>query len=199
DAKLINLYHSTKHPAQAKPDQVMLTWSDDPQTTQTIQWRTGPSVTNGQVQWVKKSAYNRFQPAQPKQTNAKTFRMKNANLLNDPVIHRYTATITGLEADTSYLYSVGDGSDDGWSEMSEFTTAPGRTEPFSFVYMGDAQNGLERWGSLVQRAFRRRPDAAFYIMAGDLVDRGNERDDWDSLFHNARGIFDRRPVVPAIG
>ena len=199
DAKLINLYHSTKHPAQAKPDQVMLTWSGDPQTTQTIQWRTGPSVTKGQVQWVKKSAYNRFQPAQPKQTDAKTFRMKNANLLNDPVIHRYTATITGLEADTTYLYSVGDGSDDGWSEMSEFTTAPGRTEPFSFVYMGDAQNGLERWGSLVQHAFRRRPDAAFYIMAGDLVDRGNERDDWDSLFHNARGIFDRRPVVPAIG
>ena len=199
DAKLINLYHSTKHPAHAKPDQVMLTWSGDPQTTQTIQWRTGPSVTKGQVQWVKKSAYNRFQPAQPKQTNATTFRMENANLLNDPVINRHTATITGLEPDTSYLYSVGDGSDDGWSEMSEFTTAPGRTEPFSFVYMGDAQNGLERWGSLVQRAFRRRPDAAFYIMAGDLVDRGNERDDWDSLFHNARGIFDRRPVVPAIG
>jgi hypothetical protein len=36
-------------------------------------------------------------------------------------------------------------------------------------------------------------------MAGDLVNRGNERDDWDSLFHNARGIYDRRPVVPAIG
>ena len=127
DAKLINLYHSTKHPAQAKPDQVMLTWSGDPQTTQTIQWRTGPSVTKGQVQWVKKSAYNRFQPAQPKQTNATTFKMENANLLNDPVINRHTAKITGLEPDTSYLYSVGDGSDDGWSEMSEFTTAPGRT------------------------------------------------------------------------
>ena len=199
DAKLINLFHNTNHPARPKPDQIILTWSGDPQTTQTIQWRTGTGVAKGQVQWVKKSAYNRFQPARPKRAKATTFRMEDANLLNDPVIHRHTATLTGLEPDTTYLYSVGDGSGDGWSEMAEFTTAPGRTEPFSFVYMGDAQNGLERWGSLVHNAFRQRPDAAFYIMAGDLVNRGNERDDWDSFFHSARGIYDRRPVVPAIG
>ena len=199
DAKIINLFHKTKHPAQAKPDQIALTWSGDPQTTQTIQWRTGPNVTNGEVQWVKKADYNRFQPAQPKWTKATTFKMEDANLVNDPVAHRHTATLTELEPHTDYLYSVGDGSDDGWSELAEFTTAPDRTEPFSFIYMGDAQNGLDRWGSLIQRANRQRPDAAFYIMAGDLVDRGNERDDWDSFFHNARGIYDRRPIVPAIG
>ncbi len=199
DAKLINLFHNTNHPALPKPDQVILTWSDDPQTTQSIQWRTGPSVAKGEVQWMKKSAYNRFQPARPNRAVATTFRMEDANLVNDLVTHRHTASLTGLEPDTTYLYSVGDGSDDGWSEMAEFTTAPGQTEPFSFVYMGDAQNGLERWGSLVQNAFRQRPDAAFYIMAGDLVDRGNERGDWDSLFHSSRGIYNRRPVVPAIG
>ena len=199
DAKLINLFHNTNHPALAKPDQVMLTWSGDPKTTQSIQWRTGPSITKGEVQWVKKSDYNRFQPAQPKQTKATTFKMENANLLNDPIVHRHTVTITGLDPGTAYIYSVGDGSDDGWSELAEFTTAPGRTEPFSFMYMGDAQNGLERWGSLVQSAYRQRPDVAFCIMAGDLVDRGNERDDWDSFFHSSRGVYDHRPVVPAIG
>ncbi|MDP6795328.1 MAG: metallophosphoesterase family protein [Verrucomicrobiota bacterium] len=199
DAKLINLFHNTQHPALTKPDQVVLTWSGDPQTTQSIQWRTGPSVAKGEVQWVKKANYNRFQPAQPKRTKATTFRMEDANLVNDPVAHRHTATLTGLEPGTAYLYSVGDGSDNGWSALAEFTTGPGRTEPFSFIYMGDAQNGLDRWGSLVQTAHRQRPDAAFYIMAGDLVDRGNERDDWDSFFHNARGIYDRRPIVPAIG
>jgi len=52
---------------------------------------------------------------------------------------------------------------------------------------------------LVRNAFLRRPDAAFYIMAGDLVNRGAERDDWDSLFHNAAGIYDRRQLVPVIG
>ena len=199
DAKLINLFRNTNHPALAKPDQVVLTWSGDPKTTQSIQWRTGPSVTKGEVQWVKKSDYNRFQPAQPKQTKATTFKMENANLLNDPAVHRHTVTLTGLDPGTAYIYSVGDGSDDGWSELAEFTTAPGRTEPFSFMYMGDAQNGLERWGSLVQSAYRQRPDVAFCIMAGDLVDRGNERDDWDSFFHSSRGVYDHCPVVPAIG
>ena len=199
DAKLINLFHKTHFPALSKPDQIALTWSGNPQTTQTIQWRTGPSVPKGEVQWVKKSDYNRFKPAQTKRTKATTFKMEDANLVNDPIVNRHTATLTDLKPGTAYLYSVGDGSDEGWSALAEFTTAPGRTEPFSFVYMGDAQNGLNRWGSLVQTAHRQRPDAAFYIMAGDLVDRGNERDDWDSLFHNARGIYDRRPIVPAIG
>jgi 3',5'-cyclic AMP phosphodiesterase CpdA len=65
--------------------------------------------------------------------------------------------------------------------------------------MGDAQNGLEQWGTLLHNAFGRRPDAAFYIMAGDLVNRGAEREDWDTLFHSAAGVYDRRSLVPAIG
>ena len=36
-------------------------------------------------------------------------------------------------------------------------------------------------------------------MAGDLVNRGAERDDWDRLFYNAEGIFDRRQLVPVLG
>jgi 3',5'-cyclic AMP phosphodiesterase CpdA len=36
-------------------------------------------------------------------------------------------------------------------------------------------------------------------MAGDLVNRGAERDDWDSLFYNAQGVWTHRPVMPTIG
>jgi hypothetical protein len=41
--------------------------------------------------------------------------------------------------------------------------------------MGDAQNGLDSWGKLAHQSHAAEPDAAFYIMAGDLVNRGNER------------------------
>ncbi|HMO66694.1 MAG TPA: metallophosphoesterase family protein, partial [Verrucomicrobiota bacterium] len=116
-----------------------------------------------------------------------------------PAVPRYTVELTGLEPGTTYLYSVGDGARDGWTEYAEFTTAPAGAVPFSFVYLGDAQNGLGRWGTLLRNCFRHRPDAAFYLMAGDLVDRGNQRDDWDSFFHNAAGVFDRRQLVPVIG
>src|SRR5690606_20805938 len=119
-------------------------------------------------------------------------------VVNDPLVHRYTATMTGLEPGTTYVYSVGDAGAI-WSEEFEFTTAPAGIKPFSFVYMGDAQSGLETWGDLVHNAFKARPDAAFYIMAGDLVNRGAERNDWDTLFENAQGVYDRRQLVPALG
>ena len=199
DARLVNVFRVTDYPATDRPDQIVLTWSDDPRTTQAIQWRTSTRVRNGFVLYQKKSEANRFKPKKPRRVSAGTTRLETPTLLNDPVIHRHTAVLRGLEAGTTYVYSVGDGTEAGWTELAEFTTAPGGVQPFSFVYMGDAQNGLDRWGTLVHNAFRARPDAAFYLMAGDLVNRGAERDDWDSLFHNAAGIYDRRTLVPVIG
>ncbi|MFO1496902.1 MAG: metallophosphoesterase [Verrucomicrobiota bacterium] len=52
---------------------------------------------------------------------------------------------------------------------------------------------------MLQQALQARPDAAFYIIAGDLVNRGRERDEWDSLFHYGSPVFSRRPLVPAVG
>jgi hypothetical protein len=199
DARLVNLFRWTEYVSGQKPDQVVLTWSEDPRTTQTIQWRTSTGASRGVVRYIKKEDYQRFDPGKPMRATAKTSRLETPTLLNDPVVLRHTAVLRNLSPGTSYLYSVGNGRSDGWTELAEFTTAPAGVKPFSFVYMGDAQNGLDRWGTLVHNAFRSRPDAAFYIMAGDLVTRGAERDDWDKLFHNAAGVYDRRPVVPAIG
>lgn len=199
DAKLVNLFRWTRHPAKPTPDQIVLTWSGDPKTTQTIQWRTSSKTAKGAVVYQKKALLNRPNPRGLIQIEAATTELVDKHLANDAVVHRHTARLTGLEPGTTYSYSVGDGSEEGWSELTDFTTAPPGESAFSFVYMGDAQNGLYRWGSLVHHAFRSRPDAAFYLMAGDLVNRGNQRDDWDDFFFNASDIFDRRPLVPVIG
>ncbi|MDA7505811.1 metallophosphoesterase family protein [Verrucomicrobia bacterium] len=199
DASLVNYFKWTQYPSTPHPDQVVLTWSDDPQTTQTLQWRTDTSVKEGYVLFQNQASFNRFNPKPLDKILARFEVLETPNIINDPISHRFFATLTGLQPDATYVYSVGDGSEDGWTELSEFTTAPSRIEPFSFIYMGDAQNGLDRWGSLVHNAFRERPDAAFYIMAGDLVNRGNDRDDWDSFFYNADDIYDRRQLVPVIG
>ncbi|MBM3289000.1 MAG: metallophosphoesterase family protein [Candidatus Hydrogenedentes bacterium] len=199
EAQLVNIFRVTPHPAGPRPDHVVLTWSADPKTTQAVQWRTNTATKTGKVQYIEKAKFHRFRAEKPNMVGAATAVLTNATLLNDTTVHRHTAVLTNLTPGTSYLYAVGDGSDDGWTELAEFTTAPDRAVPFSFVYMGDAQNGLDRWGSLVHNAYRERPDAAFYVMAGDLVNRGAERDDWDSLFQNAQGVFDRRPLVPCLG
>lgn len=199
DGKLLNLFRLTPHLSTRTPDQVILTWSDDPQTTQTIQWRTSTAIRKGAVRYRAKADVSTLRNSRGRvgKVKAITTVIETPNNLNDPVMHHHTAVVKGLKPGTTYIYSVGDGRD--WSEESEFTTAPGRTVPFSLIYMGDAQNGLDRWGSMLKGAFRSRPDVAFYIMAGDLVNRGADRDDWDSLFYNAKGIYDRRQLVPVLG
>ena len=198
-AKLVHLFRWTAYPSSRWPDHVILTWSEDPKTTQTIQWRAGPTSARGLVAFAKKSVFTQLGSAGFRLAEASVKRLVDRRLVDDPIVHWHTATLRGLEPATTYVYAVGNGPPNCWTQLSEFTTAPDGSVPFSFVYMGDAQNGLERWGALLHNAFRARPDAAFYVMAGDLVNQGADRDDWDSFFHGAGGVYDRRPLIPALG
>ena len=73
--------------------------------------------------------------------------------------------------------------------------------------MGDAQTGLEAWGKRLVTAYRRHPGLEFVLLAGDLVDRGNERTNWDHFFLRARGdlrthagdAVRRKPRIPGHG
>lgn len=203
DAKLLGRFHWTEHPASSRPDQVVLTWSADPRTTQTVQWRTSVRVRRGVVEF-REAAPDDPDEDSPRrrprrQVRAFTTTLLSESTLNDPLVHRHTAHLAGLRPDTTYRYRVGSGDPGEWSSSAEFTTAPAQPGAFSFVYMGDAQNGLETWGRLVRGAYRARPDVAFYLMAGDLVNRGNDRDDWDEFFHAAAPVFNRRTLVPVLG
>ena len=193
-AKLIDIYRITPYPAAANPDHVVLTWSDDPKTTQAIQWRTSIEVNEGVVRYRPKGSDEEWTTVA-----ADSEMLVNYNTVNDPLCLRHTVNLTGLAPDSTYEYCVGDDTDAGWLKAETFQTAPSGVVPFKFIYMGDAQNGLDAWGTLVHKAYDEEPDAAFYIMAGDLVNRGNERDDWDTFFQNAAGVFDNRQLVPAIG
>jgi acid phosphatase type 7 len=194
ESQLCRIFRETPYPATPSPDQIVLTWGEDARHEVTVQWRAATAVSEGAVRYWKAGA-----AADASESAAEMTVLEDPYLANDPVIHRFTAELEGLEPGTAYTYQAGIPAADTWSGEATFTTAPAGETPFSFVYMGDAQNGLDDWGTLVQKAYAEFPEAAFYVMAGDLVNRGNERDDWDSLFHNAAGIYDRRPVVPAIG
>jgi hypothetical protein len=196
DAQLTSIFRITDYPATTDPDQIVLTWSDDPKTTQAIQWRTNTEVDSGSVRYIEASQAG---TSEWQVVEATTEPLENDIIVNDPVCNRHTAVLTDLKPGTTYSYTVSVANDDEWTDPAEFTTAPAGTVPFKFIYMGDAQNGLDTWGKLVQDAYVKQPEAAFYIMAGDLVNRGNERNDWDSFFYNSRGIFDRRQLVPCPG
>ncbi|MBL7647160.1 MAG: metallophosphoesterase family protein [Candidatus Hydrogenedentes bacterium] len=192
-ARLTQIFQTTEYPATPTPDHVVLTWGDDPTCTQSIQWRTSTATEKGLVRY-------RTQGTEPwAEQQAKTLRLENHNTVNDPLSNWHTVCLSGLKPGTKYEYQVGTGTEDGWIAPAMFETAPDKAEPFSFIYLGDAQAGFDEWGELLHQCYRENPEAAFYVMAGDLVNRGNERADWDRLFHNAEGVFDHRPLVPSIG
>src|SRR5262249_51584123 len=121
------------------------------------------------------------------------------NVLNDPVVRRHRVVVGGLEPDRVYWYSLGDGTPRGWGPWKTVKSAPERGRPLRFLYLGDAQTGFERWGKLLEGAVRRHPGMDFLVLAGDIVDRGNERTNWDHFFLRAAPVLDRLPVMPCAG
>ena len=199
DAQVTGIFQATEFPATVQPDQILLTWSADPKTTQTIQWRTNTEVASGSVRYIESTRAAQADAADWHEVAAVTAPLENSILVNDPICHRHTAVLTGLQAGTTYHYAVSDASTESWSATEEFTTAPAKPVSFSFIYQGDVQAGFEDWGKLMDTARNRHSYAAFHLLAGDLVNRGNERHFWDSLFHYSGGTFARSPLVPCLG
>lgn len=203
-ANIIPTYADTKTPPDREtpfpvtqiPSQITLTMTENPTASITIQWSTSPEVKEGVIEWHKKTLKNNEQTIK---TPANFIPIIDPLLKNNPEICRWFATLTSLEPSTSYEYRVGNPSQNIWSNWFTFKTAPVDTTNFSFIYLGDAQNGLEEWGKLLKTAIEKCPDCSFILMAGDLVNRGNERDDWDALFHYADNVFAQYPIVPTIG
>jgi acid phosphatase type 7 len=184
----------TAYVSGATPEQIVLTWSGDPSTTQTIQWRTSATIPEGMVRYLPADAP---QDAPWKTVTAATHRFEQPQLANDPVNMRHIGVARDLLPGARYRYQVGHG--DSWSSERFFETAPATDEDFSFVYFGDVQIGFEAWGGLLEAANAGYPEAAFYVLAGDLVNSGEKRNEWDAFFHYGGDYLATRPLVPAIG
>jgi acid phosphatase type 7 len=183
----------TRVPSSPTPDQIVVSFGADPRHMLVWSWRTDPSVHESAVR------IERVDGTGKAQLSGDVIPISSDGLLNDPVILRHRVYARDLEPDTVYRYAVGDGSADGWSPWQTVRTAPDSERDYAFMTMGDPQCGLEEWGKLLSEARRRRPDAGFLVIAGDLVDRGNERTNWDHFFLRAAGVFEGLPLMPCVG
>ena len=187
----------TRQPSSPRADQVVASFGSDPSTTLSITWRTDLTAGRSVAQFVAEGTDRSTTP--PTLVGGDAQPIHSDGLLNDWAILRHRVVASGLRPDTRYNYSVGDGTDGGWSDWYSTRTAPSAPRDFSFLYLGDAQCELERWGELAHSAAKARPRAGFMVLAGDLVDRGNERSNWDHFFLRAVGVFDQIPFMPAVG
>lgn len=164
--------------ATPNPDRIVLTWEGAPATTQAVTWRTSADVLAPQAQIALATDNSGFKANAITLAAHETTEVPN-NLGGTAKFH--SVKFEDLTPETQYLYRVGDGMN--WSEWFEFTTAADREKPFSFIYVGDAQNDiLEHWSRVIRQAYSDMPDADFILHAGDLINRANNDYEWGEWF-----------------
>ncbi len=191
EAHLIRAFRDTPFPSSSTPDQVLLTWSSDPASSQDVQWRTAKTVTESLVQY--------WPDGLPDTVSVKgeAFVMEDRLLRNDRFVNRYTARLSNLKSGAKYRYRVGN-SKTGWTETFSFDTAPETVKQFSYIWFGDTHHSPV-FGDMLQKTRERHPDVGFYQIAGDLVSTGLHRDDWDKLFAYTGNVFASKPVMTIPG
>ncbi|MCU0374984.1 MAG: metallophosphoesterase family protein [Chitinophagaceae bacterium] len=181
-----------------QPDRVVLTFSGNPATQQSVTWRTDTSVKKAVAQL--SLAYEAPQLGKTAITIAGTTELLNGTKIRgtDLMANYHSATFTNLLPDTLYAYRVGDGT--YWSEWFQFRTAAATPRPFSFLYVGDAQNYvLELWSRLVRAGFKKDPDARFIMHAGDLINNAHNDRQWHEWFSAQGWMAGMVPAVPVTG
>lgn len=194
-SRMVGFFRATDYPSSGAPDHLQLTWQDDPRTGVTVQWRTDETVQDS-ILWLAPSGDD----GSGRILRAEAAALTSRQVVNDPDIRLHRVRLDDLTPATDYEYAVSADNGQTWTRRRPFrTAAEAGAEPYSFIYLGDPQNGLDEWGDLIRQSDSRFPEARFYMIAGDLIDHGTERDNWDQFFHEGSTVFDRTPVVPAIG
>lgn len=175
-----------------QPDRIMLTWSADPSSTQSVSWRATGAGDKIIGQIAEEQSHPDFE------TQAQTVVGTRQYLARGEQRDAYNqVNFTNLKPGTTYTYRVGDGTN--WSPWNQFRTA-GKSGDFSFIYLGDAQNDLRsRWSRTIRRAFQQESNARFIVHAGDLINRSNTDEEWGEWYEGGGFIHQMIPAIPTPG
>ncbi len=197
------------------PDRILASWKGDPATSFSVTWRSKAgadavaeiAIAESGPKFVFHAKYSKGETSELK-TNLGT-------------VHMHSVTFNDLEPGKLYAYRVGSRrtvelsetdqksvepatADYAWSEWIHFRTAQKSqgnvVEPVQFVYVGDAQNDVKsHWSRLIRESYRDAPRMTFMLHAGDLVNRGNNDQEWGEWFHSGSWIFASVPQLAIPG
>ncbi|MDD9268120.1 phosphodiester glycosidase family protein [Paenibacillus sp. GCM10023248] len=181
------------------PFNISVTMGDDPATSRYIAWHTHPGIEPSVVEVVKAAEFAGFSQDHVQKFNGDSYVYSTYDL---GTVRVHKAVTSGLEADTSYVYRVGDGSGNV-SAQGTFRTAAAQGDHTKFLYFADSQaadlNGYKLWGNTVNRAFEEHPDAEFMVHAGDMIDSGFKESEWNMWFGAAQEKLMNSTLVALIG
>lgn len=188
---------SSQYTADKYPDRINITIIDDPSTSFAVNWRTDSTMIKPTVEIALASDSSTSRPELEMPQRVSQRAMSEELLTNSLKTLHHSFTFKDLEPKKLYAFRVGQ--EPYWSEWFHYRTASNRSEPFSFIYLGDAQNNIKSmWSRTVRKAYADAPDAAFILHAGDLI---NKREDWewDEWFYAGSFIHSMIPTVPVTG
>jgi hypothetical protein len=182
--------------AQGTPEQIHLTWGDDPTSSVVISWVSpGPSIRP------RVRIGQRVIAAGPRQYT---------DGLNGETVWTYHARVSGLRPGTTYGYAVtADNDSDAAAPFSAtFRTAPRGRRPFRFTSYGDLATPNIRWVlSYGQAAYA--VDAVesfqplFHMLNGDLayanLSTRHQPEVWRAFANNVQKSAANRPWMPCLG
>ncbi len=175
------------------PEKIILNLTDTPYNSIAITWQSQKKYSNPKVEYAISTKWIEFK------NNKFIINASTDSLLHDngKIIYYYSAVLKNLSENTLYVYRVG--SDTIWSEWNQFLTAQKSNKPFKFIYFGDPQNNIREDISRVFReAFRKAPDASFWLFGGDLTDEPVD-EQWSEWFDASGFIHKMIPSIMAVG
>ncbi len=176
------LVRSSADPAGGVPDRVVVNPTEDNATSVMVTWRTaaGSSDHRAQVRLPRRGGAGEL---------VGEFTAWNTeSAAAAPDAEHHSALLDGLSPGTTYEYRVG--GEAGWSPWTEVRTSTGERDPFTFLYFGDAQNGLaDAWPPVVAAARAAEPDARLTLHEGDQIDNADNDAEWGDWFRGLDGLL----------
>ncbi|MFO8017997.1 MAG: metallophosphoesterase [Promethearchaeia archaeon] len=162
------------------PKGIRVTSKNDPTDSATISWYTEQKVSNPEVEYSKAHdlSDSKVKIAQEKQVDGTCI---------------YSASIEGLDINTTYYYQVMDD-----TNIYNFTTAEQRNVTHTeFLVIGDTQNVDDVSGNITAKVMQKFGDGVdFFIHMGDIVDEGEKQGWYNKYFRkmepfhtNVQGYF----------
>jgi hypothetical protein len=165
----------------AGPEQIHLTFQNDPRHTMTVEWKSDDG--KGVLEFgASAGKYEKQLEAQKITSSGGTF---------------YVAEATDLTPGTVYHYRVGDGGELVSDDLT-FATAPEQSPnaQFRFVAFGDSRGGYEVFRSAMAGMFKDSPD--LFVFTGDATDHGEDAE-WDEWFRAGEVAMAYIPFMPVYG
>lgn len=112
-------------------------------------------------------------------------------------VYQYAAELEQLTSGARYQYRIvaGETTTD-WQELY----APAADESYKMLIFPDSQSSdYADWKQVAHLAWARNTDAQLFACMGDLVDKGEDRQQWTEFFGGVKEMQRSIPMVPVMG